>query len=1778
MGHSEASSSICSIMKSLLIFENGKIPPNIHFRQARPGIPSLESGRLQVVSEVQDFNGNLISVNSFGFGGANSHALLKINPKMKINGGIPNDDLPRLLLWSGRTEEAVNVIFDSVLKQPLDAEFIGLLQNTQTSTPSSNTYRGYAIFNQPSENDKAACVERHIDNFASTKRPIVWVYSGMGSQWATMGADLMKIPLFEESIKKSHNILAAKGMDLISIITSSDPKIFDNILHSFVGIAAIQIGLTNILKAIGLEPDFIIGHSVGELGCAYADGCISDEEMILSAYSRGMASLETKVISGSMAAVGIGYKELKDMLDDGVEIACHNSSDSSTISGPADIIAQYVDKLKKQNHFAKEVQCSNIPYHSSYIADMGPRLLSRLKEVMKTPRERSSKWICSSVPKHNWDSIECKYSSAQYHTNNLLSSVLFEEACENLPRNALTIEIAPHGLLQAIMKRSIPDGLHFGLTKRGSKENSLLVLKTLGKIFENGVDMDVSKVYPAIEFPVSRGTPMISSLIKWDHSQNWFVPRHDDKQTNEHRVPVSLSDADFDFIAGHEIDGRVLFPATGFLFLAWKLAAAQNHHRFSDFNVEFEDVKFLRACNVQRDHEADLTVIVHRGTGAFEVSEGKNALVTGYVRPIESYKFAEIEEEGSNVIDIDSKDFYKELRLRGYHYKNLFRSVVSAKIDGSAGKVKWESNWIAFLDCLLQLQILAKDTRSLALPVGIKKIVIMKEEHMKHVAELGENPVLDVKICSDLKLLRCGGVEIRGMNAQTVARRPPPGIPVLETHQFVPHFPTPALSKIDIARFCVQLALENVIVPKVSCVEIDMNDEKEPLSEYFGLALGDLPLVTSELNYLTSKEVEIPQTTVSDAEFTSFNNSIFVIRSNCLFDTEFMETVASQMNDTGYIISREPRENKIIQIYGVSQGFEIVAVIPLEDETLVVIQYNKIQPVIPTNILKISCKDDDYTWLEALKEKAKTEPTLVYAEKESYSGIMGLVNCIRKEPNGHNLKCVFIDDDAAPAFDVNNPFYKYQLEKGLAINVYRNGEWGSLKHFLIQPTYESLPYETCCYANGLVRGDLSSIKWLQSPLSLDNDNANNIIKVQYASLNFRDVMLATGKLAAETMGDKRFDLMCLMGIEFAGTTNKGRRVMGMKASGALATHVEADDVLLWDCPDDWSLEQAATVPCVYATIYAAFFITTKIQSGKSILIHAGSGGIGLAAIRVAFAYGMEVFTTVSTEEKKNFLLNEYPQLKRENIGNSRDTSFEDLIMRRTRGKGVDFVLNSLAEEKLLASVRCLGKGGKFLEIGKFDMANDNKLGLGDFLKELTFHAVLVDNMFKAPPEEKMILKNLLERDMKRGIIKPLKTNVFNADEIEQAFRLLASGKHIGKVVLKIRENEHDKATIPLPVLPRIYCNPKYSYIICGGLGGFGLELADWLVLRGCRKLILSSSRGITKKYQGFRIKLWQSYGVKVQVSKSDITSRAGCQNLIYDAIKLGAVGGIFNLAVQLRDSILENQNVSTFMECMAPKAVATKYLDEISRAKCPLLQYFVVFSSVSCGRGNAGQSNYGMANSVMERIMEHRHKDGLPAKAIQWGAIGEVGIVADMQEDKLDMEIGGTLQQRISSCLEELDTLMIVNEPIVSSMVVAEKRFKGSGKGGVIEMIMNIMSIKDIKTLSLETKLSELGMDSLMTVEISQALERELNLTVSPQELRSMTLKELKALESNGSLDGVEKKLNGIEFLLRNLGDESNSHVTILKLSSMMDAGYTKALIIPGIEGECCFDVFECEI
>jgi len=326
-------------------------------------------------------------------------------------------------------------------------------------------------------------------------------------------------------------------------------------------------------------------------------------------------------------------------------------------------------------------------------------------------------------------------------------------------------------------------------------------------------------------------------------------------------------------------------------------------------------------------------------------------------------------------------------------------------------------------------------------------------------------------------------------------------------------------------------------------------------------------------------------------------------------------------------------------------------------------------------------------------------------------------------------------------------------------------------------------------------------------------------------------------------------------------------------------------------------------------------------------------------------------------------------------------------------------------------------------------------------------------------------------------------------------------------------------------------------------------------------------------------RVWKYYGVEVIVSTSDITTEQGCKELIKQAIGLGPVCAIFNLAAVLQDGIFENLDQQMFTESMAPKAIGTKFLDKVSRVLCPNLKHFVVFSSVSCGRGNAGQSNYGMANSVMERIIEDRICNQLPGKVIQWGAIGDVGMLADFQLANMDKDIGGTLPQPISSCLEVLDILLTSKDSIVSSTVVADRYLEDFRKGNVIDIILNIMGIRDKKSISMDSTLTQLGIDSLMGVEIQQILEREFDVSLTSQELRSLTLSQLeKRISSknseNSNLNDVNddaEKVEWMKLLMEGVIDTETLNLispeTLVKVNDVEYFEGTKLLVIPGFYG-----------
>ncbi|KAK9406948.1 fatty acid synthase [Crotalus adamanteus] len=1882
MGHPEPASGLAALAKVVLSFEHGIWAPNLHYNTPNPDIPALEDGRLQVVTKPTPIKGHLAGINSFGFGGSNAHVILRANRNKSLPPEAPN--LPRLLQFCGRTQEAVETLMEQSCKMQEHTAYLSMLNDISGVSVSSMPYRGYTLIGSESD-------IKEVQIAQASGRPLWYICSGMGTQWKGMGLSLMKLDLFRQSILRSDEALKDTGLKVSDLLLSSDENAFNETVNAFVGLAAIQIAQIDVLRAAGLQPDGIIGHSVGELACGYADNSLTHEEVILSAYWRGRCVKEAKLPPGGMAAVGLTWEECREKCPPGVVPACHNAEDTVTISGPQEAVTKFVSKLKSEGVFAKEVLSAGVAFHSYYMASIAPVLLSALQKVILNPKPRSSRWISTSIPESQWQSELAQNSSAEYHVNNLVNPVLFHDGLKHVPDNAVVVEIAPHALLQAILKRSLKQTCTIlPLMKREHKNNLEFFLTNVGKIHLTGINVLANNLFPRVQYPVPMGTPLISPYIAWDHSQNWDVPKPEDFPTGSggsgaatvYNIDVNPESPDH-YLVGHCIDGRVLYPATGYLVLAWRTLARSLGTMIEELPIMFEDVTIHQATILPKKGLTQLEVRLMTASQCFEVSGNGNLAVSGKICILEETALNNFRNQLIDLknqpdpcsgISLSKGDIYKELRLRGYDYGPTFQGVMESSSNGNSGKILWNGNWVTFLDTMLHLMILGEMGRNLRLPTRVRSVCIDPKLHLECVRKYTEETeVLDVAVDRCLDTITGGAVQISGLHSSTAPRRQQEQIPpILEKFCFVPYDESGCLSsdaklqssfehckvltqnlQKKIAKHGVKIAIPGLeTLMNSTQAEVEQKGLAHILAEICRLELnGNLyseleQVVTREKLHLqedsllnglldcaelktcvdvvlentTSHKMKIIETLAGDGHLfsrvTSILNTQPMLQLDYTATDRVLKNLASHENDLQEIgasieqwdpaspppgslmnadllvcncslnalskpaktlsnMAATVKDGGFILLHTLLKGEtlgEIVAFLTspeLQDKpgllnqvewedlfkkanlNLVTVKRSSFgaaiflcrRPLPTKKPIFLPVDETNYKWVESLKEmlaESSEHAVWLTAANCGTSGVVGMVNCLRQEPGGHRIRCLFISnlDAASPSPPTNSSAKEMQtiLKNDLVMNIYRDGKWGSFRHLPLKQA-QSLEVTEYAFVNVLTRGDLSSLRWISSPLQHFSTSSPNVqlCKIHYASLNFRDIMLATGKLSPDAIPGNWTLQQCMLGMEFSGYDPAGKRVMGLLPAKGLATVVDCEKRFLWEVPQNWTLEEAASVPVAYTTAYYSLVVRGGMKQGDSVLIHSASGGVGQAAVAVALSMGCQVFATVGSKEKREYLQKRFPQLDANSFANSRNTSFEQHILRVTNGRGVDLVLNSLSEEKLQASLRCLARHGRFLEIGKYDLSNNTPLGMALFLKNVAFHGILLDAIFEEKNKEWESVSNLLEEGIKNGVVKPLQTTSFNREEIEAAFRYMAQGKHIGKVVIQIHEEEKNSPTketslTPIPAISRTSCPPNKSYIITGGLGGFGLELAQWLVERGAKMLVLTSRSGIRTGYQAKRVQEWKQLGVQVLVSTSDVATLEGAQQLIQEASQLGPVGGIFNLAMVLKDAMLENQTAELFYEVNRPKYSGTLNLDQVTRQRCPKLDHFVAFSSVSCGRGNAGQSNYGFANSTMERICEQRRHDGLPGLAVQWGAIGDVGIVLETMGTN-DTVIGGTLPQRISSCLDVLDHFLNQPHPVMSSFVLAEKTLTKSDGGSqrdLVEAVAHILGVRDVNSLNADTSLADLGLDSLMGVEVRQTLERDYDIVMPMRDVRLLTINKLREFSSkSGTQDILSQETKG---------------------------------------------------
>ncbi|KAK2601916.1 hypothetical protein QQS21_004507 [Conoideocrella luteorostrata] len=553
-------------------------------------------------------------------------------------------------------------------------------------------------------------------------------------------------------------------------------------------------------------------------------------------------------------------------------------------------------------------------------------------------------------------------------------------------------------------------------------------------------------------------------------------------------------------------------------------------------------------------------------------------------------------------------------------------------------------------------------------------------------------------------------------------------------------------------------------------------------------------------------------------------------------------------------------------------------------------------------------------------------------------------------------------------------------------------------------------------------GLIDSTNWIQHRQSILQDDEVEV-QIHYIGLNFRDVMTAMGILpdGKDSLGLEGSGVVTRVGAAVE-TVNVGDHVC-MLGRGLFATRKVVSAKHVIPVPDYLSLEEAASLPVVYATAVYTIMHLGQLAKGQTILIHSAAGGVGQAAIHISQTLGAEIYVTVGTEEKVEYLITRH-NIPRERIFNSHNNSFLDGVMQATENRGVDMVLNSLSGDLLHTSWKCVAKNGKMIEIGKRDMLEHGHLALDLFQSNRTFYGVDILSLWQETPDKLMkILNQLLQMNVE-GILKPIQPiHVFPVENRSEAFRYMKKGQHIGKIVLKIPE---DPAQIPVTMSHALnLLSDSSTYLMIGGLGGLGKHVTRWMVEKGARNFcFLSRSSSYFGAHHQFFLEL-ESQGCQVAAIAGSVTDMDDVHKAIHASPT--PIAGVLQMSMVIKDSAFRQMGYDDWRAVLDPKVKGTWNLHKaLSGIE---LDFFILFASIVGLVGQPGQANYSSANSFLDSFVQYRHGLGLPCSVIDLGAMEGIGFLTTRPDKLIQYRSSGLLLLQERQLMEAIQIAMKRSSP-----------------------------------------------------------------------------------------------------------------------------------------------------
>ncbi len=1719
VGHLEVASGIAGFIKTVLAIRNGYIPKHLNFNELTSRA-SEAAGRLTVASEGMEWPNTgrprRAGVSSFGISGTNAHVVVEQAPDPAPLSAAQPAPAVSTLVVSGKSPQRVAATA-SVLADWMEGPGAEVALAEVANTLNHHRSQ-YAKFGTVVARDRQRAVEGLralaadepgagvVGSHDGRCGPgTVFVYSGRGSQWAGMGRQLLADePAFAEAIAELEpDFLAQAGFSLHDVIANG--KELEGIEQIQLGITGMQLALTALWRSYGVQPDLVIGHSMGEVAAAVVSGALTPAQglRITATRSRLMAPLSGK---GAMALLELDTTETEALIADypQVTLGIYNSPRQTVIAGPTEQIDALIDTVRAQERFANRVNIEVAP-HNPAMDSLQPQMRSELADL--TPRPPTIPIISTTYEDLNTRPV----FDAEHWATNMRNPVRFRQAIEAAGADHHTfIEISAHPLLTQAIGETLAEQHHHSIgTLRRDKDDTLTFHTNLNSAHTNQPPRTPHRAGPHSVLPT---TP-------WQHARHWIdtttsahlgADTHPllgigvTDPTNGTRVWQSELDPDLLWLGDHAIDDLCVLPGAAYAEVA--LAAATD--AFGAIQEGAEDRPWmLREVSLhQVMHVAPGTVFVTTLTGDEELcrvemrtrtaSSGwiKHATAT-VARANPSDREVAAPTFDDPIAEIDPDALYRGLRASGQQHGEAFRGIVGLKVSQSgAARADVELPATAktsarkflmhpvMMDIALQTLGATKLATDLAEAQGDQQIVLPVRFGGVHVYGDITDGVFAVGSLSITGGRVAGQVVLTGPDGQVLLK-------IDEVEMAVVGSNTGAT---ELASRLFALEWEPVSVEKTG----DTVGNLLLISDL----VGDAPAGDPVLRGLQSSLGE----QISNAELVSWNDKEALREAITRSDIEW----------DGIVVvcpSRAADE---------AQPDQAQVDLPRERTLL-------IADIVKT-VSRMGARNSPRLWIVtrgAQQLDAGAGVTLAQTELRGIARVLAF-----EHPE---LKTTIVDID--PEGTDSLAALTEELLAGSGDDeVALRGENRYVDRLVPAPTTAAgeLAPEA---RNTVVDLDGAGAVRLQidQPGRLDALNVHAVkrippasgqveVRIAAAGLNFADVLKAMG-IYPGTDGPPVIGGECVGYVTAVGddvdSVEVGQRVIAF-GPGTFGSHVTTLADLVVPISDELADGEAAAFGIAYLTAWEALCVVGRLAPGERVLVHSATGGVGLAAISIAKWIGARIFTTAGSDDKREMLAG----LGVEYIGDSRTVEFADEILDVTNGYGVDLILNSLPGEAIQRGVRILAPGGRFVEIGKKDIYANANLGLAALARSASFSVVDLDlNLRVQPARNRRMLQEILAH-VSAGDLQVPPVTEYSLDNAFDAFRIMASGKHTGKIVITTPAGGSIDAVASQPPL---VCEDG-GYLIVGGMGGLGFLIAQWLVQQGAGMVVLNGRSAPSDEVRT-AIADMNAAGHRVEVVTGDITDPDTAGRMVEAVEKHGfRVAGVMHSAMVLADEIVLNLSESAANTVFAPKVAGAWRLHQATAHLN--VDWWVVFSSIASFLGSAGQGSYAAANSWLDGLVAHRRSLGLPAVGISWGPWAEVGraqFLADLGVAMLTPEQGlealrtvlGADRARIgvfpldarqwfqsfpavagSSLFAKLQDSTTVDRRSGGGQIRAEldaldpSERPGRIASAIADEIRGVL--RSTEPIDHDQPMETLGLDSLMALELRNRLESSLGMTL----------------------------------------------------------------------------------